>query len=318
MKEQTILIAGSRGMVGSAMVRKLQAEGYLHLLTPSHDELDLTDQHQVRAYLRHKQPDSVIVAAAKVGGIYANSTYPADFLYENLMIECNLIHESHKADIDRLLFLGSTCIYPKLAPQPIPEEALLTSSLEPTNEGYALAKIAGVKLCTHYNQQYGRSYISAMPTNLYGLGDNYHSKNSHVIPALIRRIHEAKVKKADEVVVWGSGKPLRDFLYVDDLAEALFFLLEEYHEPLHINIGSGEEISILELTKLVAEVIDFQGKIVADPSMPDGTPRKMADITRITQLGWQPKTSLREGLKQTFSDFLSLETKGLETADTRR
>ncbi|NGX54805.1 MAG: GDP-L-fucose synthase [Chlamydiae bacterium] len=309
MKELTILIAGGRGMVGSAMVRRLQAEGYRHLLTPSREDLDLTDQHQVRAYLRHKQPDSVIIAAAKVGGIYANSTYTADFLYENLMIECNLIHESHRADIDRLLFLGSTCIYPKLAPQPIPEEALLTSALEPTNEGYALAKIAGVKLCTHYYKQYGRSYISAMPTNLYGPGDNYHPQNSHVIPALIRRMHEAKVKEADEVVIWGSGKPLRDFLYVDDLAEALLFLLEGYRESLHINVGSGEEISILELAKLVADVVGFQGEIVTDPSMPDGTPRKMADISRMTQLGWQPKTSLREGLKLSYNDFLGLGKK---------
>ncbi len=298
-----IFVAGSRGMVGSAIIRQLHAQGSHQLLTPSRDTLDLLNQQAVRHYLRDNRPEVVIIAAAKVGGIWANANFPAEFLYENLMIECNLIHESHKAGINRLLFLGSTCIYPKFSPQPIPEEALLTSALEPTNEGYALAKIAGVKLCTYYRNQYGRNYISAMPTNLYGPGDNYHPKKSHVIPGLIGRFHEAKERGAKEVTIWGTGRALRDFLFVDDLAEALLFLLDHYHDPLHINIGSGEEISILEAAELVAQTVGFEGEIRTDPSTPDGTPRKIADISRITQLGWKPKTPLKEGLKLSYEDF---------------
>ncbi|NGX46186.1 MAG: GDP-L-fucose synthase [Chlamydiae bacterium] len=303
MKKKRILIAGASGMVGGALTRKLHAHGCIHLLTPTKEELDLTDQGAVARYLQQMRPEVVVISAAKVGGIYANSTYPADFLYENLSIASNLIHQSHLADVDRLLFLGSTCIYPKLAPQPIPEESLLSSALEPTNEAYALAKIVGVKLCTYYKEQYGRDYISAMPTNLYGPGDQYHPENSHVLPALIRKFHEAKVSGSAEVVIWGSGKPLRDFLYVEDLAEALLLLLESYHEPLHINVGSNEEISIYALAKLIAEVVGFVGKIVTDPSMPDGTPRKKADITRILNLGWTPRTSLKDGIALAYADF---------------
>lgn len=301
--EQKILIAGARGMVGSAICRRLEAQGYHNLLTPTHSELDYCEQASVRAYLKEHHPDVIIIAAARVGGIYANMTYPANFLYENLMIECNLIHEAHKQNIDRLLFLGSTCIYPKLANQPIDEEALLSGPLEPTNEAYALAKICGIKLCNYYRTQFGRHYISAMPTNLYGPGDNYHPENSHVIPGLIRRFHEAKMENKLEVPMWGSGNVLREFLYVDDLAEGCLFLLENYDDALHINLGTLEEITIADLAKAVAKTVDYSGKITHDLSKPDGTPRKKSDLTRITKLGWQPKTSLEEGLALAYRDF---------------
>lgn len=303
MKEKRILIAGASGMVGNSVTRKLRAYGCSQLLTPTREELDFTDQASVARYMKRLSPEVVIICAAKVGGIYANATYPADFLYENLLIASNLIHQAHKAGVDRLLFLGSTCIYPRLAPQPIREESLLSSALEPTNEAYALAKIAGVKLCTYYKKQYGRDYISAMPTNLYGPGDHYHPQNSHVLPALILKFHEAKAGGKKEVVIWGTGKPQRDFLYVEDLAEALLLLLERYHEPLHINIGSNEEISILELSQLIGKVVGFEGEIILDPTKPDGTPSKKADITRILNLGWRPQTHLAEGIALAYADF---------------
>lgn len=301
---QTILILGARGMVGKSLVRRLSAEGYLYLLTPSHAELDLTNQLAVRNYLQQMKPDVVIVAAAKVGGIYANMTYPAEFAYQNLAIGLNAIHESHQAGVDRLLFLGSTCIYPRNAEQPISENALLSGPLEKTNEAYAIAKIASLKLCRYYHEQYGRKYISAMPTNLYGPGDNYHPENSHVIPGLIRRLHEAKEARLGEVAMWGTGNALREFLHVDDLAAASFFLLEHYNEPEHINVGSSEEISIRNLTEMIAEVVGYSGKIVSDLSKPDGTPRKKSDTSKIQALGWKPTISLRKGLEKTYLDFL--------------
>ncbi len=294
MDNKIILIAGASGMVGSALVRALPG---CELLTPKSSELDMRDQSAIFAYLADSRPDVVIVAAARVGGIYANSTYPAQFLYDNLAIAANLIEGSHRADIDRLLFLGSTCIYPREAPQPIPEEALLTGPLEPTNEAYALAKIAGVKLCQAYRAQYGRDYISAMPTNLYGPGDNYHPENSHVLPALLRRFSEAVENGDESVTIWGTGKVLREFLYVEDLAEACVFLLDHYHESLPINVGSPDELTINELAREIAALVGFEGKILHDLSKPDGTPRKKSDTTRLTELGWTAKTPLREGLR---------------------
>lgn len=291
-------------MVGSALVRTLKAHGYIHLLTPTHQELNLIEQGAVRSYLREHQPDVVVIAAAKVGGIYANMTYPADFMYENLMIECNLIHEAHQVGVQRLLFLGSTCIYPRLAPQPIPEEALLSGPLEKTNEAYALAKIAGLKMCEFYRQQYGRSYISAMPTNLYGPGDNYHPENAHVIPALIRRFHEAKTSGQKEVAIWGTGVAKREFLFVDDLASACLLLLERYDDPMPVNIGSSEEVTIGSLASMVSQAVEYSGSIAYDSSKPDGTPRKKSDTHRITTLGWLPKMPLQEGLKKSYLDFL--------------
>jgi|ERR1700722_2357424 len=301
-KKNKIFIAGAHGMVGSALVRAYHARGILDLLTPPREELDLRDQAKIRKYLSCHLPDTLIIAAAKVGGIVANQSYPADFLYENLLIATHLIGEAHKHNIQRLLFLGSSCIYPKYARQPIVEEALLTAPLEETNEGYALAKIAGVKLCEFYSRQYGREYISAMPTNLYGPGDNYHKTHSHVIPGLIRRFHEAKIHGQNEVEIWGSGRSLREFLYVDDLAEACLFLMENY-QGTHINIGSGEELSISELAKLIAQVIDYKGVIKNDFSKPEGAPRKKVDLSKIHALGWRAKTKLTEGLEQAYLDF---------------
>lgn len=302
--DQTILIAGAHGMVGRAITRHLKTSGYRNLLLPARNEVDLLNQNAVQAYFQSYRPQVVIVAAAKVGGILANQTYPASFLYENLMIACNVIHASHQTHVNRLLYLGSTCIYPRLAEQPIKEEALLTGLLEPTNEAYAIAKISGVKLCQAYSKQYGRSYIAAMPTNLYGPGDNYHPDNSHVIPGLIRRFHEAKMKNSAEVVVWGSGKAMREFLYVDDLAEAACFLLEHYNDHLHINIGSNEEFSIAELAQKIASTVGYCGKIVQDHSKPDGTPRKKTDTSKLFALGWKPKKTLHDGLKLSYQDFL--------------
>lgn len=294
-------------MCGSAFKRELQAKGYHKLLTPLRSELDLFEQLSVRRFFAENAIDVVIIAAAKVGGIYANQNYPAEFLYENLIIESHLIHEAHLADVDHLLFLGSSCIYPKFAPQPICEEALLTAPLEPTNEAYAVSKIAGVKLCEFYTKQYGRRYIAAMPTNLYGRGDNYHPMHSHVIPALIRRFHEAKERLMPQVVVWGTGEALREFLFVDDLASGCLFLLENYQGHMHINIGSSEEISIKELAKLIAETVGYQGNIVQDVDKPDGTPRKKLDSSKILNLGWSAKMPLREGLKIAYSDFLKFK-----------
>ena len=302
-KKDKILIAGARGMVGSALVECFRSEGCQELLTPSHAELDYTDQQAVRNYLAIHKPDVVVISAAKVGGIWANMTYPAEFIYTNLMIGTNLIHESHRVGIQRLLYLGSTCIYPREAPQPICEDALLTGPLEKTNEAYALAKIAGIKMCQFYRAQYGRSYISAMPTNLYGPNDNYHPENSHVIPGLLRRFHEAKMQAAPSVKIWGTGKACREFLYVDDLAKAVHHLLGHYDDPSPINIGSLEEVTIRQLAEHIAQTVGYSGEITHDLSKPDGTPRKKTDIARILALGWKPTISLTEGLNRTYQDF---------------
>lgn len=304
-KEHKILIAGSGGMVGSALIRAFEKEGYLNLITPDRGTLDYTDQAAVRSFLKIQKPDIVIVAAAKVGGIFANMSYPAEFIYNNLMIGTNLIHEAHQAGIKRLLYLGSTCIYPALSLQPIQENSLLTGPLEKTNEAYAIAKIAGIKLCQYYRQQYGCRYIAAMPTNLYGLNDNYHPENSHVIPALIGRFHHAKKMAVQKVVIWGSGKASREFLYVDDLANACLHLLKVYDEPSHINVGSNEEYTIKELAEKVAKIVGYSGKIIYDSSKPDGMLRKKSDTSRINGLGWRPLVTLEEGLRRSYDDFLS-------------
>ena len=305
-----IYIAGHRGMVGAALVRAAQSRQELEVVVATRDELNLLDQAAVAAFLKHHQPDTVIIAAAKVGGIHANNTYPAEFLYENVMIATNLIEGSRQAGVTRLLNLGSSCIYPKHAPQPMPESCLLTSPLEPTNEAYAIAKIAALKLCQAYRKQYGLLYHSAMPTNLYGPGDNYHAENSHVVPALIRRVHEAKMQQLDSITIWGTGTPRREFLYVDDLAEACFHLVGHESPPDWVNVGTGKDISILELTHLIAEIIGFSGQICNDPSKPDGTPRKLLDMTLGHSLGWQAKTSLREGLTQAYQAYLQESQQG--------
>lgn len=292
-------VLGARGMSGSAIVRAMRARGE-EPLTPSHAELELLDQEAVRAYLQRERPERIVLTAARVGGIYANMTYPAQFLYENLMIAANVVQAAHEADIGRLLYLGSSCIYPREAPQPIVESALLSGPLEPTNEAYAVAKIAGIKLCQAYRQQYGRDYIAAMPTNLYGPGDNYHPENSHVFAALLRRFHEAQ----DEVLVWGTGKAKREFLYVEDLAEACLFLLDHYHDAEPVNVGSAEEVSIAELATLIAEATGFEGSVHFDPSKPDGVPRKKTDTSKLAALGWEAKTSLREGIALTLAYYL--------------
>ncbi len=298
-----LFISGHRGMVGSALVREATRRGGFDLLTASRAELDLRDQRAVFDFLAAEKPDSVIIAAAKVGGIHANATYPADFIYENLAIAANLIEGSRRAGVRRVLFLGSSCIYPKLAPQPMPEDCLLTSALEPTNEAYAIAKIAGLKLCQHYRAQHGLLYHSAMPTNLYGPGDNYHPENSHVIPALIRRFHEAKERGDKAVTIWGTGTPRREFLHVDDLASACFHLMSLANPPDWVNVGTGEDLTILELAGLVAETTGFAGDILTDPTKPDGTPRKLLDISRIKATGWQPRVALRDGLSAAYQDF---------------
>ena len=316
--DRKVYVAGHRGLVGSAIVRRLTSPsplagegrgegGYTNILTRTHSELDLTDQRAVNEFFEKEKPQFVFIAAAKVGGIYANNTYRADFIYQNLMIESNLLHASYRHGVKKLLFLGSSCIYPKLAPQPMKEEHLLTGLLEPTNEPYAIAKIAGIKMCDAYNRQYGTNFMSAMPTNLYGPGDNYDLKNSHVLPALIRRMHEAKVQGAKEVVVWGSGAPKREFLYSDDLADACVFLMERCNAAdigEFINIGVGKEITIRELAELIAEIVGFRGKLVFDSSKPDGTPRKLLDVSRFQALGWQAKTSFREGIAKAYADYL--------------
>ncbi len=308
-----VFVAGHRGMVGSAIVRKLQTTGECELVTRNRDQLDLTDQSAVRAFMQKERPDHVILAAAKVGGIHANNTYPANFIYENLMIECNIIHQAFDAGVQRLLQLGSSCIYPRLADQPMSEEALLTGTLEPTNEPYAVAKIAGIKLCESYNRQYGVDYRSVMPTNLYGPGDNFHLENSHVLPALIRRFHEAKMHGAERVAIWGSGRPKREFLHVDDMADASLFVLNldaaKYKantSPMlsHVNVGCGEDISILDVAKLVAEVVGFDGQIDTDPTKPDGAPRKLLNVQRLKAMGWEAQISLEDGLQDVYSWFL--------------
>ena len=304
-----IFIAGHRGMVGSALVREAEKRGGYETLTATRSELDLCNQQAVFDYLAREKPDIVVIAAAKVGGIHANSTYPADFIYENLAIAANLVEGSRRADVGRVLFLGSSCIYPKMAPQPMTEDCLLTSPLEVTNEAYAIAKIAGLKLCQHYRAQHGLMYHSAMPTNLYGPGDNYHPENSHVIPALIRRFHEAKERGDASVTIWGTGTPKREFLHTDDLAEACFHLLGLDNPPDWVNVGTGVDLSIRELAGLVAETVGFKGEILTDPSKPDGTPRKLMDISRIKATGWQPKVPFKDGLAAAYQDFLaSLES----------
>ena len=300
-----LFIAGHQGMVGAALVRRWQNEPGVTLLLRSHRELDLTNQAAVEAFYQTEKPDAAIIAAAKVGGIHANNTYPAEFLFINLAIAANTIHGAHRAGVKRLLFLGSSCIYPKLAPQPMTEDCLLTSALEPTNEAYAIAKITGLKLCQYYRKQYGVMYHSAMPTNLYGPGDNYHLQNSHVLPALIRKFHEAKQAGAAEVVAWGTGSPMREFLHVDDLADACAFLLGLPQPPDWINVGIGTDVTIRELTETVREVVGFQGKIVWDSTKPDGTPRKLMDVSKLASLGWRARIGLRDGIQRTYAAFLS-------------
>jgi GDP-L-fucose synthase len=314
---QKIYVAGHRGMVGSSIVRNLQAKGFNNIVTRTHAELDLTDQQSVKAFFETEKPTQVYLAAAKVGGIHANNTFPAEFIYDNLMVQNNVIHQAFLSGVKKLLFLGSSCIYPKLAPQPMSEDALLTGKLEPTNEPYAIAKIAGIKMCESYNRQYGSfrgvDYRSVMPTNLYGPGDNYHPENSHVIPALIRRFHEAKVSNAPEVVIWGTGTPRREFLYVDDMAEASFFVMQldkkTYDSqtlPMqsHINVGFGSDVTIKELAQAVAKATGYQGKISFDPSKPDGSPRKWMDSGRLNKLGWKPRVDLESGLRAAYSAFV--------------
>jgi len=303
-KQDRIYVAGHRGLVGSAIVRRLQADGYDKLVTRSSQELDLREQQAVRGFFAAEKPDYVILAAARVGGILANDTYPADFIYDNLMMEANVIHASYQNDVKKLLALGSTCIYPKMAPQPLKEEYLLSGPLESTNEWYAVAKIAGIKLCQAFQRQHGCNFIAAMPTNLYGPGDNFDLETSHVLPAMIRKFHEARLNQSPTVTLWGTGKALREFLYVDDLADACLFLLREYSDPEIINIGVGKDLSIAELAGMVRDVVGFEGEIVYDASRPDGTPRKLVDTSKINSLGWQAKTALPKGIENTYRWFL--------------
>ncbi|HET9049954.1 MAG TPA: GDP-L-fucose synthase [Chiayiivirga sp.] len=301
--ESRVYVAGHRGMVGSAIVRRLRADGFTNLVLRTHAELDLTDQAAVDAFFASERPEYVFLAAAKVGGIHANSTYPADFIRDNLAIQTNVIHSAWKHGARKLLFLGSSCIYPRDCPQPIKEEYLLTGPLEPTNEWYAIAKIAGIKLCQAYRKQYGFNAICAMPTNLYGPGDNYHPENSHVVPALIRRFHEAKLRGDKNVVIWGTGTPLREFLHVDDLAEACLLLMQRYGGEQIVNVGSGEEVSIAQLAQLIAKAVGYQGRLVFDASKPDGTPRKLLDLSRLAAFGRTPKTSLADGVGEAYAWF---------------
>jgi len=303
-KNSKIYIAGHTGMVGSAIVRNLQSKGYDNFVFRTIDELDLLNQVAVHTFFENEKPEYVVLAAAKVGGIIANNTYRAQFIYENLQIQNNIIHTSYLNGVKKLLFLGSSCIYPKLAPQPMKEEHLLTGLLEPTNEPYAIAKIAGIKMCQAYNDQYGTDYISVMPTNLYGPNDNFNLKNSHVLPVLIRKFHEAKINNFPSVEIWGSGSPKREFLHVDDLADACYFLMQNYFGNDFLNIGVGEDISIKELAKLIKDIVGYNGELTFDTSKPDGTPRKLMDVSRLTKTGWKAKTSLREGITKTYQWFL--------------
>ena len=302
-RNKKIYVAGHRGLVGSALVRKLEQEGFTNIITRTHAQLDLTRQDRVEAFFEEEKPDYVILAAAKVGGIHANDTYPADFIMKNLQIQCNVIDAAFKNQVKKLLFLGSSCIYPRECPQPIKEEYLLSNYLEKTNEAYALAKIAGLKMCSYYNRQYGTDYISVMPCNLYGINDNFSLENSHVLPALMFKFHEAKIKGESAVTIWGSGKPLREFLNVDDLADACLFLMDSYKGDDFFNVGYGEEISIMELAELMKRIVGFEGEIIRDTSKPDGTMRKLTDISRIKALGWEPKITLEEGLRETYRWF---------------
>lgn len=311
LADKKIYVAGHRGMVGAAVVRKLKELGCEQPVTRTSDDLDLRNQQQTSAFFEQESPDVVIFAAAKVGGIYANNTYPAEFIYDNLAMASHAIHAAYQAGVQRFLFLGSTCIYPRLAAQPIKEDALLTSELEPTNEAYALAKIAGLKMCQFYRRQYGVQFHSAMPTNLYGPGDNYHPENSHVLPALIRRFHEARVNGEESVCIWGTGSPLREFLHVDDLADACCFLIQHPDPPDWVNVGSGEEVTIQRLAESVAQVVGYTGKITNDLSKPDGTPRKLCDTQLINSLGWTAQTKLTDGLKSTYQSFLRESNKSL-------
>ena len=305
MHSRKIYVAGHTGMVGSAIVRQLQLKGYNNLLLRNRSELNLTNQSDVFDFIHHEKPDYIFLAAAKVGGIQANNHYRAEFIYENLMIQTNIIHAAWQAGVQRLLFLGSSCIYPRSCPQPIDESYLLTGLLEPTNEPYAIAKIAGIKLCESYNQQYGTNYLCAQPTNLYGPNDHYDLNNSHVLPALIRKVHEAKIRREKTLTIWGTGSPLREFLHVDDMANACLYLMEQNPSEKLINIGSGEEISIRRLALLIIEVIGYEGGLLFDATKPDGTPRKMLNINRIKHLGWKSKITLREGIIATYQDFLA-------------
>lgn len=303
-KHSKIYVAGHRGMVGSAVVRRLQAEGYRNIVTRTSRELDLRNQAAVNDFFAGERPDIVVLAAAKVGGILANSTYPAQFLYDNLIIAANVIHAAHENGVGKLLNLGSSCIYPRMAPQPLQETALLTGPLEETNRAYAVAKIAAIELCDHYRTQYGDDFISAMPTNLYGPGDNFDLQGSHVLPALMRKMVEAKEKRAPQVEVWGSGRPMREFLYADDLADACLFLLQNVSVPGPINVGTGQDLSIRELAELIRDVVGYEGELVFDPSKPDGTPRKLMDVSRLAALGWTARTGLREGIEKTLAWYL--------------
>ena len=304
-KEAKIYVAGHRGMVGSAIVRELKRQGYTNIVTRTHAELDLTDQKAVEEFFAAERPEYVFLAAAKVGGIAANDAAPADFMYQNMMLEMNVIHSAWRNGCRKLEFLGSSCIYPRLAPQPMPESCLLTSSLEKTNEAYALAKISGLKYCEYLNRQYGTDFISVMPTNLYGPNDTYHPTHSHVLPALIRRFHEAKERNAPEVVCWGDGSPLREFLYVDDLADLCVFLMNNYSGNETVNAGTGKELSIRELAETVAETVGYEGRIVWDATKPNGTPRKLLDVSKATALGWTYRTELRDGIRLSYADFLA-------------
>ncbi len=304
-KDTKIFVAGHRGMVGSAILENLQRKGFTNFVLRNSSELDLRDQFAVAHFFETEKPEYVFLAAAKVGGIVANNTYRADFLYENLMIQNNVIHQSHLHEVKKLLFLGSTCIYPKFAPQPLVEEALLTGTLEPTNEPYAIAKIAGIKMCDAYRAQYGRNFISAMPTNLYGLNDNYDLQNSHVLPALLRKMHEAKENQSASVEIWGTGTPLREFMHATDMADACVFLMENYSEGGFVNIGTGSEISIKELAELIKKIVGYSGELIFDASKPDGTPRKLTDTSKLNGLGWFPKIELEEGIRNVYqSKFL--------------
>ncbi len=303
-KDSKIYVAGHTGLVGSSIIRVLNQNGFTNILTADFSQLDLRRQADVELFFNKNKPEYVFLAAAKVGGIHANNTYPAEFLYDNLMIEANIIHSAFLNKVEKLLFLGSSCIYPKFAPQPIKEEYLLTNTLEPTNEAYAIAKITGIELCKFYRRQYGVNFISAMPTNLYGINDNFDLQSSHVLPALIRKFHEAKVNNSPEVVMWGTGSPLREFLYVDDLADALLHLMLQYNDESHVNIGTGEDISIADLSNLVKKIVGYQGTIVNDLSKPDGTPRKLLDVSLLKQTGWSYKTSLEDGIETVYKWYL--------------
>jgi len=303
-KRAKIYVAGHRGLVGSSILRALEVRGYTNVVVRTHRELDLTRQKEVEEFFQQEKPEYVFLSAAKVGGILANATYPAEFLYQNVAIAMNVIHAAYLSGVKKLLFLGSSCIYPKLCPQPIKEEYLLTGSLEPTNEAYAIAKIAGLEMAKFYRTQYGCDFISAMPTNLYGPNDNFDLQNSHVIPALIRKFHEARVNRKPTVEIWGTGTPRREFLYIDDLADALLFLMEHYSDTIHINVGVGEDVSIRELAELVKRITGYEGEIVYDSSKPDGTPRKLLDVSRLRALGWRPRVSLEEGLRRTYAWFV--------------